>query len=71
MFIELPEELDSPGAVHDAVSEALKDEVASESISTKSKKEASVLFCSPEDARKAESVLNDHFKNKNLRITII
>ena len=71
LFMELPDELNSPGEVKEAVSESLRHKLVVQYIDAKTKKQANVVFGSPEDEKKAEAILKEHFVNKKPRITIV
>ena len=71
LFIELPDKLKPPGEVKEAVREALRDKLVVQYIDAKAKKQANIVLRSPEDAKKAEDILKEHFLNKKPRITIV
>ena len=58
-------------AVKEEVSEALKDKLVVHYIEAKTKKLANVVFESPEEAKKAEAILKEHFVNKRPKINIV
>ena len=71
MFVELPEELATAGAVQDALKQVLQNKAAYTSLVAPSRKEASIKFGSIEEIKKAENALKEHFGERKARMMLI
>ena len=70
MYVELPENMVSTGAVHKVLKEALHNKAVFLTMDAQSKKEATMKFENTEEAKKAETALKERF-SKDLKLMII